>query len=106
MLTIVSICWFNGTGVSSAHATYEGMQVYRQMAQIQQQDSQGAKQEMPPGPPKAVAVFAADNTVRSVFDPDHSAAQWSEFDRGGHFPAMEAPDLLVNDLRSFLRTRR
>jgi epoxide hydrolase len=26
---------------------------------------------------------------------------WSEFDRGGHFPAMEVPDLLVGDLREF-----
>jgi pimeloyl-ACP methyl ester carboxylesterase len=31
---------------------------------------------------------------------------WSEFDRGGHFAAMEAPDLLVDDLRSFFRPRR
>jgi microsomal epoxide hydrolase len=27
--------------------------------------------------------------------------QWSEFDRGGHFAAMEQPDLFVHDLRSF-----
>ena len=32
MLTNVSIAWFTGAGGSSAHATYEGMQVYRQMA--------------------------------------------------------------------------
>jgi epoxide hydrolase len=25
----------------------------------------------------------------------------SEFDRGGHFAAMEAPDLLVGDVREF-----
>jgi len=26
---------------------------------------------------------------------------WSEFDRGGHFAALEAPDLVVEDLRTF-----
>jgi pimeloyl-ACP methyl ester carboxylesterase len=31
---------------------------------------------------------------------------WSEFDRGGHFAAMEAPDLLVDDVRAFYRSRR
>jgi microsomal epoxide hydrolase len=30
----------------------------------------------------------------------------TEFDRGGHFPAMEVPDLLVADLRAFLRRVR
>ena len=28
---------------------------------------------------------------------------WSEFERGGHFPAMEVPDLLVGDVRTFFR---
>lgn len=31
---------------------------------------------------------------------------WAEHDRGGHFPAMEAPDLLVEDLRAFFRPLR
>jgi hypothetical protein len=26
---------------------------------------------------------------------------WRELDRGGHFLAMEAPDLLVDDVRGF-----
>jgi pimeloyl-ACP methyl ester carboxylesterase len=29
--------------------------------------------------------------------------RWSEFDRGGHFAALEAPDLLVADVREFFR---
>jgi microsomal epoxide hydrolase len=28
---------------------------------------------------------------------------WTEFDRGGHFAAMEVPDLLVEELRRFVR---
>jgi len=31
---------------------------------------------------------------------------WSEFDRGGHFAAMEVPDLLVGDVRAFFRPLR
>jgi DNA-binding NarL/FixJ family response regulator len=30
----------------------------------------------------------------------------SEFPRGGHFAAMEAPDLLIDDIRTFFRTLR
>jgi pimeloyl-ACP methyl ester carboxylesterase len=31
---------------------------------------------------------------------------WLELDRGGHFAAMEAPDLLTGDIRAFfLRSR-
>jgi pimeloyl-ACP methyl ester carboxylesterase len=39
-------------------------------------------------------------------DPAGTIEHWSEFDRGGHFPAMEAPDLLTGDLRNFLRKHR
>jgi hypothetical protein len=31
---------------------------------------------------------------------------WTEHDRGGHFPALEVPDLLVEDLHAFFRPLR
>lgn len=31
----------------------------------------------------------------------HNVVRWTELDRGGHFLAMEAPDLLVGDVREF-----
>jgi hypothetical protein len=31
---------------------------------------------------------------------------WSEFDRGGHFTAIQAPDLLIKDVRAFFRGLR
>jgi epoxide hydrolase len=31
---------------------------------------------------------------------------WTEFERGGHFAAMETPDLLVGDVREFFRRFR
>jgi pimeloyl-ACP methyl ester carboxylesterase len=36
----------------------------------------------------------------------HNIVHWSEFDRGGHFAAMEAPDLLIRDVREFFRKIR
>jgi pimeloyl-ACP methyl ester carboxylesterase len=39
-------------------------------------------------------------------DPQRTMDHWSEFDEGGHFPAMEVPDLLVTDLREFFRATR
>ena len=98
LLTNISIHWFTGSGASSANGTYEGMQAWRQMAA-----SQPAASTPAGGPEKGVAVFAADTTIRSVMDPAGTIAHWSEFDRGGHFPAMETPDLLTRDLREFFR---
>jgi epoxide hydrolase len=95
LLTLVSIAWFTGSGASSAHATYEGMQVYRAMAAHQ---PEGGYE----GPPRGVAVFAADTTIRSLTDPGGEIEHWAEYDRGGHFPAMEVPDLLAGDIAEFL----
>ena len=53
-----------------------------------------------------VSVFAADTTVRDVMDPAGRIAHWSEFDRGGHSPAMEVPHLLAQDIRAFFRDHR
>src|SRR4029077_20649824 len=33
----------------------------------------------------------------------HNVVRWSEFGRGGHFAALEAPDLLTADVREFFR---
>jgi epoxide hydrolase len=103
LLTNVSVYWFTGSGASTAHAVYEGMRAWRAFAA--QQD---AGETRPPsaGPPTGVAVFAADTTIRDLMDPDRRIAHWSEYDRGGHFAAMEVPDLLTGDIRAFGRTLR
>jgi epoxide hydrolase len=103
LLTVVSLYWFTRSGASSAHFTYEGMQAYRDFAaQAGEQSGMAAAG----GPPMGVAVFATDNSIRSLVDPAGAVAHWSEFDRGGHFPAFEVPDLLADDLRTFLRAHR
>ncbi|MBB5855959.1 epoxide hydrolase family protein [Amycolatopsis umgeniensis] len=95
LLASVSLFWFTGAGASSAHAMYEGMQIYRQMSQGGW-DSDG---ETPAGPPLGIAVFAGDTTIRSL--QDGPVEHWTEHDTGGHFPAMEVPDLLAEDLRTY-----
>jgi hypothetical protein len=105
MLTNISIYWFTGSGASSANGTYEGMQAWRQMA-ASQPEAPGTETDLQAGPPRGVAVFAADTTIRSIMDPGGRIEHWSQFDRGGHFPAMETPDLLANDLRDFFGKHR
>jgi pimeloyl-ACP methyl ester carboxylesterase len=110
LLTNVSIFWFTGSGASAAHAVYEGMQAWRAFATQQDQGAQpdqGAARAWPgPGVPTGVAVFAADSTIRSLMDPLGQIGHWSEYDRGGHFAAMEVPDLLAGDIRAFCRPLR
>jgi pimeloyl-ACP methyl ester carboxylesterase len=105
LLTNVSLYWFTGSGASSAHAGYEGMRAWRALVAQQEsgggQDWQGAQ-----GPPTGVAVFAADTTIRSLLDPDGKIGHWSQYDSGGHFPAMEVPDVLTDDIRTFYRPLR
>ena len=93
LLTNVSLYWFTGSGASAAQFLYEAAHAHEW-----------------PGPsevPQGWAVFAAtDDLVRRLIDPEEKLAHWSEFDRGGHFAAMETPDLLVDDVRAFFRARR
>ncbi|MGH3681555.1 MAG: epoxide hydrolase family protein [Natronosporangium sp.] len=106
LLTLASIYWFTGSGASAAHATYDGMQAWRAMTEAATADSSGGEGVGPAaGPPVGVAVFAADTAIRSLLD-QGQITHWSEYDRGGHFPAMEVPDLLADDVRAFFRPLR
>ncbi|MFF8193495.1 epoxide hydrolase family protein [Streptomyces bobili] len=51
--------------------------------------------------PTAVLLSTQDVTVRRWAERDHNIVRWAELDRGGHFLAMEAPELLVSDVREF-----
>ncbi|MFE4668242.1 alpha/beta fold hydrolase [Streptomyces sp. NPDC056716] len=43
---------------------------------------------------------------RFVEEKANNVVRWSDFDRGGHFTAMEAPDLLLDDIRAFFADHR
>jgi pimeloyl-ACP methyl ester carboxylesterase len=130
LLTTVSVYWFTGSGASSAHATYDGMQAWKAFAAEAaagggtddsaagggtddsaagggtDDSAAGGGWEQPAGPPTGVAVFAGDTGIREVMDPGGRISHWTEHDRGGHFAAMEVPDLLTGDLRTFFRPLR
>jgi pimeloyl-ACP methyl ester carboxylesterase len=48
-----------------------------------------------------VAAFAEDIAIRRYAERGNNIVHWTDFDHGGHFAAMEAPDLLVGDIRAF-----
>jgi microsomal epoxide hydrolase len=59
--------------------------------------------------PVAIANFPKDiirNPPRSYVDEGYNVARWTDFDRGGHFAALEAPDLLLEDIRAFFPSVR
>ena len=93
LLTNVSVYWFTGTGASAARFMYESHHASAGWA--------------PPAAPQGFAVFGGGGAIiRPLIDPGSHAAHWSAFARGGHFPAMEVPDLLVADVRQFFRRLR
>jgi microsomal epoxide hydrolase len=102
LLTHVMIYWLTGTAGSSAQLYYESAHTMADFAA-----TWGGP--WPLTQPVAVAVFPLDATrpVRSFAERIlPTLARWTEFDRGGHFAAMEQPALLVDDIRAFTRTLR
>ena len=101
ILTAVSIYWFTASAGSSAHFYYEGAEAVRQAV--------SGVSPPPPQVPVGVAVFPHDIfvPVRAFAERDiPTITRWTEFDRGGHFAALEQPDLLVGDVRAFAASLR
>jgi pimeloyl-ACP methyl ester carboxylesterase len=97
MLTNVSLYWFTATAGSFARLYYEAAHG----------GGWGAPEE-PSVTPTGVAVFPREIglPLRRFAERANAIVHWSEFDRGGHFAAMEEPDLLVGDVREFFRGLR
>ncbi|MFB4318102.1 epoxide hydrolase family protein [Actinomadura sp. 21ATH] len=93
LLTDVTLYWLTGTAASSARLYKEGAARWGRPVERS-------------GIPHGVAVFPGDGGIRRIAEREHHVIHWSEFDRGGHFAAMEAPDLLVGDVRAFFRKVR
>jgi microsomal epoxide hydrolase len=96
MLTNITLYWLTGTAGSSARLYYEAVR---------------SRSWGPPAPstaPTGVAVFPEEIAapVRRLAEMSNHIVHWTEFDRGGHFAAMEEPDLLVADVRAFFRAFR
>ncbi|WVK89589.1 epoxide hydrolase [Dactylosporangium sp. AC04546] len=93
ILTDVSIYWLTGAAGSAARIYHEDARTWGQAP---------PRSSVPTG----VAVFPNDITIRPFAERDHNVVRWTEFNRGGHFAALEAPDLLIDDVRTFFRQLR
>jgi len=90
LLTNISVYWFTRSGASSAHMIYNS------------QHAQGGWGM--PTVPMGFAVFNSTPLVRLLMDPTRQHKHWSEFKEGGHFPGMEAPKQLAEDITAFFRS--
>jgi pimeloyl-ACP methyl ester carboxylesterase len=92
ILTNVMLYWLTGTAGSAANLYYEAMHT--------------GSWPTPSPVPTGVAVFAEDIAIRRYAERTNTITHWSEFGSGGHFAALEVPELLVSDVRAFFRTVR
>jgi pimeloyl-ACP methyl ester carboxylesterase len=94
LLDNVSVYWFTATGASSGRLYWQGMRGYPRE---------------PVSVPSGMSIFP-----REIFRPSRRWAarqyldirHWHEADRGGHFAAMEQPDLFVEEVRACFRGLR
>jgi epoxide hydrolase len=97
LLTNVMVYWLTRTGTSAARLYWEMRQ--------------RGRDALPASPiivPTGVAQFPGEiaRADRDWAARRYNIVHWSEPRRGGHFAAMEVPDLFVDDVRAFFRTVR
>jgi hypothetical protein len=89
ILTNVTLYWLTATSGSSAR-------LYKEST-MQEWAPKGRSPV-----PTAVAVFPGDGTNQSIAERQHNLVRWTEYDHGGHFAALQAPELLIDDIRAFV----
>lgn len=95
ILTNVSVYWFSRTAESSARWYLEDAR--------SEAGNAGAFNKVPTG----VALFPYNLlSVRKIAERNNNIVHWSRFDRGGHFAALDVPELLTADIRDFFRMFR
>lgn len=94
LLNNVMIYWLNNSIGASAMMYYENMHTLPPIGKITT--------------PTGIALFAKDILLPpEVWVEDNlNLVQWSEIPRGGHFTAMEEPELYSNDICKFYRSLR
>ena len=92
LLTNVTVYWATQTITSSARLYWEHMH--------------SAEQPVPVTVPTGVARFPKEvlRFPRGWVERRYNVVHWTDMPRGGHFAAMEQPELFVRDLRAFFRT--
>ncbi len=94
LLTNVMIYWVTGTIGSSINMYYENMHSLPSMGRIKV--------------PTGVALFPADILLppKQWAERNLDITRWTPLPRGGHFTAMEEPELMAEDIRTFYRPYR
>ena len=94
LLTNISVYWFTQTAASSARIYYENRVARPNPAKVTV--------------PTACAQFPKEITAppRKWLEERYNLTRYTEMPRGGHFAALEQPDLLVADVRAFFHDLR
>ena len=97
LLTNVMIYWLSGCFYSSARFYWAHRQV-----------PPAAVRPVRIDVPTGITLFPKEvmRPPRSAVERKYRLEYWNEPERGGHFPALEEPQVLVEELRSFFRGRR
>jgi len=92
LLTNVSVYWFTNTANSAAR-------IYAEFART----GGGWGRQEPSTVPTGVAQFPFEIVppIRRFAERTNNVVHWTEFEHGGHFAAMEQPDLLADDVKKF-----
>jgi epoxide hydrolase len=93
LLTNVMTYWLTGTAGSAAYVGYA-------------QQTAWGETKANSGVPTAAIVFAHDVGIRRYTEAENTVTRWTDVDRGGHFAAMEEPELVIGDLRESFRPYR
>jgi len=99
LLTNLTIYWATQTIHSSIRIYYESMKTVMDAMQSDAFENTGSR----PDVPAAFAVFPKDpaKPPKDLADRFFNVQQWNEFSAGGHFAAMEQPEMLAEDIRKF-----
>ncbi|MBC8074534.1 MAG: epoxide hydrolase, partial [Chloroflexales bacterium] len=98
LLTNIMIYWATETINSSMRGYYEGFH-----AEADAWGQAPQRVEAPVG----LALFPKDNPApREMAERFFNLQRWSELPCGGHFAALEEPELVVEELRAFFRPLR
>ena len=91
LLTNVTLYWVTGTATSSARIYYESRQARNSVGYVDV--------------PTAGAIFPEEIsfTPRKWAEANYNIVRWTRMPEGGHFAALEQPDLLIDDIRTFFR---
>ena len=92
LLTNVTLYWVTETINSSMRLYYDRAHALRRLGR-------GERVSVP----TAFAMFPADidHPPREYAERSYQVARWTEMPRGGHFAALEEPELLVEDMSTF-----